>query len=75
MKVNNFNAVPKKKYKLKNWVKYFGFFVMGILVTIITINLFNKRDGIETIDCSIEQKVYIFEKREFNYDKWRNRFN
>lgn len=69
MNVNNYKAVPKKKYKLKSWVKYFGFFVMGIIVTIITMNLFSKSNGIETVECSVEQKIYIFEKRELNYDK------
>ena len=69
MNVNNYKAVPKKKYKLKSWVKYFGFFVMGIIVTIITMNLFSKNNGIEKIKCSVEQKIYIFEKRELNYDK------
>lgn len=69
MNVNNYKVVPKKKYKLKSWVKYFGFFVMGIIVTIITMNLFSKNNGTEKIECSIERKIYIFEKRELNYDK------
>lgn len=69
MNVKDFKAVPKKKYKLKSWVKYFGFFVMGVLVTIIIMNIFCRNNGIETIECSVEHKIYIFEKRKLNYDK------
>ena len=65
--MKNEKVVKQKKLKLKNWVKYFAFFVMGVFVTIIISSILHRPET--NGKCYFEQNIYFYEIERKNINE------